>query len=261
MEPGVCWKTWSRSWRGRNEVTGAGVAGFCPTPFARSAQSEAPVFALSLSSVVGIGLRGALAPGHSSHFSPCRWPRATVATRKNSSACARPRRGGLTWVAVSWADRDLFFRDCGVVAGSGASAGSRRPQGSLEYVMNAQAQPRPAASLARTAAPPAGCAELALARAAVNRRCQPIAPALFTELSEANTGGSSSRQRSCGGRRVRPPVLNPTTSVPSERVYAPSDVCVVVEIGVTGGLGFPLQLRWRELLPPPAAPGSLREPP
>jgi hypothetical protein len=29
-------------------------------------------------------------------------------------------------VAVSSADRDLFFRDCGLVAGSGASAGSLR---------------------------------------------------------------------------------------------------------------------------------------
>ena len=39
------------------------------------------------------------------------------------------------WVAASWADRDLFFPDFGVVAGAGASAGSRRPESSPKDVI------------------------------------------------------------------------------------------------------------------------------
>jgi nucleoside-diphosphate-sugar epimerase len=35
---------------------------------------------------------------------------------------------------ASFADRDLFFRDCRVVAGSGASAGSRRPTGGMRVI-------------------------------------------------------------------------------------------------------------------------------
>jgi hypothetical protein len=68
------------------------------------------------------------------HVPAGRWPGGDSFNLKDSGRSVSPSISPGFW--VSFADRDLLFRDCQVVAGTGASAGSFASRWVFRFVMN-----------------------------------------------------------------------------------------------------------------------------